>query len=148
MSNGKEIGPPASMEWGTPRQWLIQLLVILGVAGMWLILLLVLVVGQEPPASIGPGAVTWDDTMGPLLVEQCGICHGDAGGLALDTYENALKGGQRGPAIAPGDGEGSLLVRAMRGTAPGLARMPLNRPPLPDAVIDGVAAWIDAGAPR
>ena len=89
-----------------------------------------------------------DDTVGPLLVEHCGLCHGDAGGLALDTYEGALRGGQRGPAIVPGDGEGSLLVQSLRGTSPGLARMPLNRPPMPDDVIDSVSAWIDAGAPR
>lgn len=139
------------MDWGAPRQWLAQLIFVLGVAGGWLILLLILAAGQKSAPVITPpttGAATWTNTFGPLLARHCGVCHGGAGGLALETYENALKGGGRGPAIIPGDGAGSLLVRSLRGTVPGLAPMPLNRPPLPTDVIDRLAAWIDAGAVR
>jgi mono/diheme cytochrome c family protein len=116
-----------------------------------LALLLVLVLGQRPPATINTpaaGAVTWTNTFGPLFAQNCVVCHGGSSGLSLDTYDNAVKGGGRGPAITPGDGKGSLLVRALRGAVPGLPRMPLSRPPLPGDVIDGISAWIDAGAPR
>ena len=139
------------MDWGTPRQWLTQLVFVLGVAGAWLILLLILAAGQRPAPAITPpatGAATWTNTFVPLFAQHCVVCHGGSGGLSLDTYESALKGGQRGPAITPGDGQNSLLVRALRGTVPGLALMPLNRPPLPADVIHGLSAWIDAGAAR
>lgn len=106
---------------------------------------------QETPSETPAepvGEVTWDNTVGPLLAEKCGGCHGRSGGLSLATYEDALEGGGRGPAITPGQGAESLLVRTLRGTAPGLARMPLNRSPLPEDQILIIEGWIDAGAPK
>src|SRR5262245_60541752 len=46
----------------------------------------------------------------PILVERCYRCHGPEaekpkGGLRLDTREGLLKGGERGPALVPGDPE-------------------------------------------
>ena len=150
MANRRTL-PPEKMNWGTRNQLPSQVLIVLIVASLWLALLLVLVMGQEPPPEIeiaAAGAATWDDVIGPLFAEGCVVCHGGSGGLHLDTYENALRGGQRGQAIIPGDGEGSLLVQSLRGNYPGLARMPLNRPPLSDDVIHIISAWIDVGAPK
>src|SRR5215510_14999223 len=53
----------------------------------------------------------------PVFVEHCYQCHSkDAekvkGGLLLDTREGLLKGGDSGPAIAAGDPEKSLLIKA------------------------------------
>lgn len=102
-----------------------------------------------PSGPVEPVAqVTWENTIGPLLAQRCGGCHGSSGGLSLATYEGALKGGRRGPAIQPGKGEESLLVRALRGTEPGLSRMPANRPPLSEDEIALISGWIDAGAPK
>jgi mono/diheme cytochrome c family protein len=102
-----------------------------------------------PSGPVEPVAkVTWENTIGPLLSQRCGGCHGSSGGLSLTTYEGALKGGRRGPAIQPGKGEESLLVRALRGTEPGLRRMPANQPPLSDEEIALISGWIDAGAPK
>jgi len=128
-----------------------QIGIVLSVAMVWGVLLLVLPTGQgcsavPPTPSTGP--LTWDDAIGPLMAKNCVVCHGSSGGLSLDTYAHAMQGGLRGPDIVPGDGQNSRLVRALRGTEPGLARMPLGRPPLPDAEINLVAAWIDAGAPQ
>src|ERR1043166_2883565 len=54
-----------------------------------------------------------------VLSEQCYKCHSSTseklkGGLMLDSREAWLKGGDTGPAIAPGDPEKSLLVEAIR----------------------------------
>ncbi|MGC8838463.1 MAG: c-type cytochrome domain-containing protein [Anaerolineae bacterium] len=106
----------------------------------------------KPATPAGPvepvAKVTWENTIGPLLSQKCGGCHGSSGGLSLATYEDALKGGRRGPAIQPGKGEESLLVRALRGTEPGLPRMPANRPPLSEDEISLISGWIDSGAPK
>ena len=48
--------------------------------------------------------------------------------------------------VAPGDPEASLLVRAVRGTAGVIPRMPLNQAPLSDQDIDSIVQWIAAGA--
>jgi hypothetical protein len=49
--------------------------------------------------------------------------------------------------IAPGEAPNSYLVRKIEGT-PGILfnRMPLGRAPLPQNVIDGIKAWVNAGA--
>ena len=58
----------------------------------------------------------------PILEANCNQCHGTSqsmNGLRLDTREAAMKGGQSGPAILPGDGSSSLLYRKIVGDAPG-----------------------------
>src|SRR5262245_41511907 len=53
----------------------------------------------------------------PLLAEHCFQCHGEKkqrGGLRLDSREAALAGGDRGPALVPGEPGKSLLLRAVR----------------------------------
>ena len=54
----------------------------------------------------------------PLLMAKCYGCHTDtkSGGLQLDTREHMLAGGNSGPAIKPGDPDGSLLMQAIRQT--------------------------------
>ena len=85
----------------------------------------------------------------PVLVEQCLACHSAEagkvkGGLRLDSAEAMLRGGDGGPAVVPGDAEGSLLVEAIRYDSY------LQMPPsgkLPDATIAAFERWIAAGAP-
>jgi hypothetical protein len=75
-------------------------------------------------------------------------CHGAAkprGGLRLDTAAAALAGGKAGPAVLPGNGVESPLIEALRGDGAS-ERMPLNRPPLAEAEIKLIEAWIDQGA--
>ena len=128
-----------------------QLAIVAVIAVVWLALLLVIACGQaqqtEPPGT-ATGPVTWDDTIGPLFAQHCTGCHGVSSGLSLESYEGAIKGGARGPAIVPGDGGNSLLVRALKGQYPGLPRMPWGRPSLSKEAIQRVLGWIDSGAPR
>ena len=48
----------------------------------------------------------------PILADNCYSCHTSSqlGGLRLDSREAMLKGGTRGPALAPGDPQKSLLI--------------------------------------
>jgi hypothetical protein len=62
------------------------------------------------------------------------------GGLSLATYESALKGGDTGSAIVPGDPEASVLVTVqMEGDHPGQ---------LTETELLAVIKWIEMGAPE
>lgn len=88
------------------------------------------------------GSITWDAAVLPLVDEKCAACHGPAalGGLDLTTLEKAITGGASGPAVVPGDPDGSLIVtRQASGDHPGQ---------LSQDEIDLVIEWINAGAPE
>jgi len=99
-----------------------------------------------PPPTLAPGAevgaMTWDGYFSGLFRNRCSTCHGvtKVGGLSLSTYQDALKGGNSGPAIIPGDPDNSALVQKQSlGNHPGqLTIDELNQ----------VIAWIQAGAPE
>jgi hypothetical protein len=50
--------------------------------------------------------------------------------------------------VAPGDADASYLVQKLEGTAAVGGQMPVGSPPLDQATIDIVRAWIDSGAAR
>jgi hypothetical protein len=82
----------------------------------------------------------------PILSEKCLKCHGLASPMAnldLKSREGALKGGQHGPAIIPGDGAASNLYKHVAGQEQ--PRMPLGGK-LADEEIAVLKAWIDRGA--
>src|SRR5579862_2164684 len=83
---------------------------------------------QEGAAS---GTEFFERKIRPVLAERCLACHSagakkQKGGLALDTREGLLKGGDSGPALVSGDVEKSLLLKAIRYADPEL-RMPPPR---------------------
>jgi hypothetical protein len=82
----------------------------------------------------------------PILSEKCMQCHGLADPMAnldLKTREGALKGGQHGPAIVPGNASASNLYKHIAGQEQ--PRMPLGGK-LSDEDIAVLKAWIDSGA--
>jgi hypothetical protein len=84
----------------------------------------------------------------PIFAQSCYQCHGERkamGQLRLDGKEFALRGGLSGPAIVPGDGERSLLVKRISGEG-AEARMPMGGAPLTPAQIALIRRWIDQGA--
>ena len=100
----------------------------------------------SPTPSPVPGGVvlanTWQGGFEQLFNERCGTCHvqGAMGGLSLATYDSALQGGNKGPAIVPGDPEASVLVQVQStGNHPGQ---------LTEEELAAVIAWIKAGAPE
>ena len=90
--------------------------------------------GQEPDAV-------------RLLKQKCLPCHIGAqkqSGLDLSSRALGIRGGDRGPAIVPGNSEESLLMRVANHTA--TPHMPLQSPKLPDEDLAVLADWIDGGA--
>jgi len=101
------------------------------------------------PAPLKPGDVAFSTEIVPLLLEQCGNCHGERTAEAnfrMTSLETIVNGGRRGPAVVPGKGGESMLVKKLRGVGIEGQRMPLNRPPLSDAQITVIEKWIDQGA--
>ena len=96
-----------------------------------------------PTATVGDvQAMSWDGRFGGLFRDRCSTCHGFTalGGLSMASYETALAGGNRGPALVPGDPEASLLV-----VVQGLGSHPGQLSP---EELEEVIAWIRAGAPE
>lgn len=80
----------------------------------------------------------------PIFQENCTRCHGSSrqsGGLRLDSYAVLIAGGKDGAVIVPGDAPSSLLVELVTS-----GDMPRNAAPLPDAEIQAIIEWVDAGA--
>lgn len=85
---------------------------------------------------------TWEGKYAGMFRDRCSTCHAitAVGGLRLDTYQDALKGGNNGPAIVPNDPDRSLLVlRQAQGNHPG--QLTVDE-------LSQVIAWIKAGAPE
>jgi hypothetical protein len=85
-----------------------------------------------------------------MLVDRCYSCHNSAGtadgGLAVDSRDGLLTGGDSGPAVVPGDPAGSLLLNVLRHEVDGI-KMPKDSGKLDDATLADVTRWIAAGAP-
>jgi nitrate/TMAO reductase-like tetraheme cytochrome c subunit/mono/diheme cytochrome c family protein len=91
------------------------------------------------PASGSTAAVTFAQ-VGPIFVQKCGACHGDAGikGLFLTTYEKVMAGSADGPVIVPGKPDDSKLMKVQTGgTHPGQ---------FSSEELDLVKKWITGGA--
>ncbi|MGV3486878.1 MAG: DUF1549 domain-containing protein, partial [Planctomycetaceae bacterium] len=85
----------------------------------------------------------------PLLVEHCYECHsteaGEASGnLRLDTAVASRRGGDRGPAVVPGDVDASLLLKAVSYADSDMEMPPSGK--LPDEQISLLREWIASGA--
>src|ERR1700682_4533977 len=83
----------------------------------------------------------------PVLEKNCGTCHmvaNPAGGLSVASLDALLSGGKHGPAIAPGDAKGSLLLQYLRGEK--TPRMPMGGA-LSEDVIASLAKSIDQMQP-
>src|SRR5262245_22731313 len=80
-----------------------------------------------------------------ILNQKCIQCHGEAvqmAGLDLRRLETMLKGGEKGPAIVPGNAEASPIYRRVAGLdKPRMPMAPL--PPLTQQEIDALKSWIE-----
>src|SRR4051794_25834118 len=82
----------------------------------------------------------------PILEASCWKCHGagvQLSKLDLRTRESALAGGTHGPAITPGNPDGSRLYRMVAGLDK--PAMPIDGK-LPQEQIDKIRQWIQQGA--
>ena len=85
----------------------------------------------------------------PAFVKHCYECHSNRqgeneGGLTLDSRDGVRRGGDRGPALLPGQPDQSLLIRAITHADPDLAMPPDEK--LPSSTIADFKKWIADGA--
>src|SRR5213592_1144388 len=100
-----------------------------------------------PPAAAGP--IDFARDVRPIFEKNCFACHGAAkqkGGLRLDDGTAALKGGNSGPVIVPGDSAKSRLLAAVAGLDPDLKMPPEGKPALTAAEVGTLRAWVEQGA--
>src|SRR5262249_55035873 len=108
----------------------------------------VLAVAALPQLTMRPLAQSSAETAVSILQRKCLQCHGETlrmSGLDLRTREALLKGGDKGPAIVPGDADASRAYRRVAG----LEQPVMPMAPLPPLSADERAilkAWINQGA--
>jgi hypothetical protein len=105
---------------------------------------------DSPAAGTTAGVDFFEAKIRPVLVEHCYKCHSaeagrSKGNLLLDSREKIRAGGDRGPAVVPGDPDASLLLDAVSHSDPDL-KMPPNRERLAESVIADIRTWIKTGA--
>src|SRR4051794_3498104 len=91
--------------------------------------------------------ITYADHVAPVFRARCGTCHNPdkaKGGLNLDNFSAAMRGGGSGKVIEPGDAENSSILGVI--THKEEPKMPPNAGKIPDAEIDLIRRWIDGGA--
>lgn len=89
----------------------------------------------------------FEDHVAPILRENCLSCHRGSrakNGLDLRSVQSLLKGGSGGAAVVPGDADNSLLFQVV--THVREPAMPPDEPPLDQALLDTIGAWITGGA--
>jgi ankyrin repeat protein len=98
-----------------------------------------------PPAA--NRKIDFEEDVQPILSQKCYSCHGEdaqQSGLRLDKRQNALRGGDYGPVINPGNSAESKIIRRLVDGDGGLQMPPTG--PLSDEEIGILRAWIDQGA--
>ena len=98
---------------------------------------------EPTPSPEGPKALTYTESIGPMLTARCGVCHGENGqmGLNVTSYASLMEGSQNGPVIAVQDPQNSLLVQKQSGDTPHFAQLTAEE-------LDLMIQWIQAGAPE
>jgi hypothetical protein len=100
----------------------------------------------QTPAIVSSSPVSFSDDVAPILARNCEQCHGQAPAMAnldLRSREAALKGGQHGPALVPGDSASSRIYKHLTGESK--PQMPMGGR-LSDQEIAIIRNWIDSGA--
>ena len=106
-------------------------------------------ISKLPPASEKKG-LTYDKDIKAIFEKSCFKCHGaekQKGKLRLDSLAAALKGGEDGKVILPGNSAKSGLVHSIARLVEDDAMPPKDKgEPLTKDQIGLVRAWIDQGA--
>jgi hypothetical protein len=108
-----------------------------------------LIVGYSSAQAAGEFAF-FEKEIRPLLHKHCYKCHSTEaekvkGGLLLDSRHGWETGGDSGPAIVPGDAEGSLLLRAVSYEDGDLQMPPKYK--LAEHERAALVKWVETGAP-
>ena len=101
---------------------------------------------QAPPAT-AQAQVSFAKDILPVMEASCLSCHGEGNQLAkldLRTRESAIRGGDHGAAIVPGNADQSKLFRMISGAE--TPAMPMGIDPLTPDEIAAFRTWINQGA--
>lgn len=93
--------------------------------------------------------INFEDHVRPILREKCLTCHNTSkksSDLDLSSLSSLMQGGASGASIQPGAAADSYLFKLMSHESEPF--MPPNAERVPDAMLDTVRKWIDAGAPE
>ncbi len=105
---------------------------------------------SQPPAAPDSAKVEYfEKKVRPILADHCYHCHSadtkPAGNLRVDDRNGLLTGGNKGPAVVPGEpGKSLLITRVTQKNEK--ARMPLEGKHLTDEQVDVLRQWIADGA--
>ncbi len=86
-----------------------------------------------------PAKVTYSDHIAPIFRNVCTNCHNpdkQKAGLDLTTYQGTMAGGESGPAVKPGNADGSLMFKVCTQTEE------IKMPPKGDKLNDGEMALL------
>jgi hypothetical protein len=117
------------------------------VLGGWVVASVVTMVSAQAPPTTAQSPMTFAKDIQPVLERSCWTCHSadlQRSKLDLSSREAALKGGEHGAAIVPGNAEQSKLYRMVAGLDE--PAMPTDGQPLTPAQIAAIKTWIDQGA--
>ncbi len=95
-----------------------------------------------PPSPTPPpvSSLTWNGYIGTLIAAKCTGCHGDAGGLSMNSYAELQNGGAHGSVINSASPEASRLIAVQTaGEHPGI---------LSPEELTRITLWIANGAPE
>ncbi|MCC7374932.1 MAG: PSD1 domain-containing protein [Verrucomicrobiales bacterium] len=137
--------PALGRRHGTCSTWVM----VCRPANIWRVLLplALFALGSWVAAAAPSSEDLFRDAVEPLLRSRCVSCHGaekQKGNLRLDSRDAAIKGGDLGPSIVPGDPKKSLLLQAVLHTTPDLEMPPKEK--LSPADLAVLERWIVAGA--
>jgi cytochrome c553 len=112
----------------------------------------VTIVFASPASAAPPAGDSLADRVWPVLSEKCLSCHGNdekkiKAGLDLRTRAGALKGGESGRALVPGDPDASPMYIAVTRADDEFAMPPKENDKLSAEQVELIRAWIAAGAP-
>lgn len=98
---------------------------------------------EPTPVAPAEGAqLTYQNTIGPMLENSCGACHGSSNnlkGLDLTTYAGITQGSDSGPVIIPGNPDESLIMIIQTSDEPHFAQLTTDE-------LDLLERWIAEGA--
>jgi hypothetical protein len=93
--------------------------------------------------------LNFEDHVKPIFRDRCLSCHNTnkkSSDLDLSTYTTLMQGGASGASIEPGDSGASYLFNLVSHQSE--PYMPPNADKIPDAEVEVLRKWIDAGAPE
>jgi hypothetical protein len=89
-------------------------------------------------------SASFSDDVLPIFRQHCVSCHGDSGGLSLESYREIMQGRGSDPVVVPGNPDRSDLVDAVESS-----RMPKLigfHKKLSEAELQAIRLWIIQGA--